>query len=63
MFLLIRDMVQMGWFHQRPELPHSAALPRLKERIFYKAAGFEPLTRGGGGSAGSRTVTGAEVVG
>jgi hypothetical protein len=46
MFLLIRDMVQMGWFHQRPELPRSAALPRLKERIFYKAAGFEPLTRG-----------------
>lgn len=34
MFLLIRDMVQMGWFHQRPELPRSAVLPRIKARIF-----------------------------
>ena len=43
MFLLIRDMVQMGWFHQRPELPRAAVLPRLKARIFRKAAGFEPI--------------------
>jgi Ser/Thr protein kinase RdoA (MazF antagonist) len=43
MFILIRDMVQMGWFHQRPELPRSAALPRMKERICAKAADFEPL--------------------
>jgi len=40
MFLLIRDMVQIGWFHQRPELPRAAVLPRLKERIFAKAAEF-----------------------
>jgi Ser/Thr protein kinase RdoA (MazF antagonist) len=43
MFLLIRDMAQMGWYHQRPELPRTAVLPRLKERICSKAAGFEPL--------------------
>ena len=43
MFLLIRDMAQMGWYHQRPELPRSAVLPRLKERICSKAADFEPL--------------------
>ena len=43
MFLLIRDMAQMGWFHQRPELPRAAVLPRLKERICSKAADFEPL--------------------
>jgi Ser/Thr protein kinase RdoA (MazF antagonist) len=33
MFLLIRDMVQMGWFHQRPELPRTAKLARIKQRI------------------------------
>lgn len=33
MFLLIRDMAQMGWFHQRPELPRGAVPSRLKERI------------------------------
>ncbi len=43
MFLLIRDMVQMGWFHQRPELPRSSVLPRLKERICSVASSFEPL--------------------
>jgi Ser/Thr protein kinase RdoA (MazF antagonist) len=43
MFLLIRDMAQMGWFHQRPELPRSAILPLIKERICSKAADFEPL--------------------
>jgi hypothetical protein len=42
MFLLIRDMVQVGWFHQRPELPRTAVLTPLKQRIFRKAAGFEP---------------------
>jgi len=41
MFLLIRDMVQVGWFHQRPELPRVDVLPSFKERIFRKAAGFE----------------------
>ena len=43
MFLLIRDMAQMGWFHQRPELPRAAMLPRIKARICSKAADFEPL--------------------
>jgi Ser/Thr protein kinase RdoA (MazF antagonist) len=43
MFLLIRDMAQMGWFDQRPELPRAAMLPRLRERIFAKAADFQPL--------------------
>ncbi len=42
MFLLIRDMVQVGWFHQRPELPRTAVLAPLKQRIFRKAADFEP---------------------
>jgi Ser/Thr protein kinase RdoA (MazF antagonist) len=43
MFLLIRDMAQMGWYHQRPEVPQAALLPRLKERICSRAANFEPL--------------------
>jgi Ser/Thr protein kinase RdoA (MazF antagonist) len=42
MFLLIRDMAQIGWFHQRPELPRASVLPRIKERICAKAADFEP---------------------
>jgi Ser/Thr protein kinase RdoA (MazF antagonist) len=42
MFLLIRDMVQMGWFHQRPELPRSPNLLRLKERVCETAARFVP---------------------
>jgi Ser/Thr protein kinase RdoA (MazF antagonist) len=42
MFLLIREMAQMGWYHQRPELPPTAALPRLRERICSEAADFEP---------------------
>jgi Ser/Thr protein kinase RdoA (MazF antagonist) len=43
MFLLIRDMAQMGWFHQRPELPRAGGTPRIKARICSKAADFEPL--------------------
>ena len=43
MFLLIRDMVQIGWFHQRPELPRSPNLLRLKDRVCGTAARFEPL--------------------
>lgn len=34
MFLLIRDMAQIGWFHQRPELPRTDALAQFKARIF-----------------------------
>jgi Ser/Thr protein kinase RdoA (MazF antagonist) len=40
MFLLIREMAQMGWYHQRPEVPRSSVQSRLKERICSKAAGF-----------------------
>jgi Ser/Thr protein kinase RdoA (MazF antagonist) len=43
MFLLIRNMAQMGWYHQRPEVPRAAVLPRLKERICSRAAHVEPL--------------------
>ncbi len=42
MFLLIRDMAQIGWYHQRPELPRSANLLRLKDRVCDTAARFEP---------------------
>jgi Ser/Thr protein kinase RdoA (MazF antagonist) len=42
MFLLIRDMAQIGWFHQRPELPRTAALSRIKARICAKCPGFQP---------------------
>jgi len=42
MFLLIRDLAQMGWYHQRPELPRAEQALRLKERIFATAAGFAP---------------------
>jgi len=41
MFLLIRDMAQMGWFHQRPELPRGAVPSRLKERICSTLGGFQ----------------------
>lgn len=43
MFLLIRDMAQLGWYHQRPEVQRPAALSRLKERICTKAADFQLL--------------------
>jgi Ser/Thr protein kinase RdoA (MazF antagonist) len=38
MFLLIRELAQMGWYHQRPELPRSPAQSRLRERICAKVA-------------------------
>ena len=43
MFLLIRSMAQIGWYHQRPELPRSAKLQRLKDRVCATAACFEPV--------------------
>ena len=43
MFLLIRNMAQIGWYHQRPELPRSAKLSRLKDRVCATAACFEPV--------------------
>ena len=42
MFLLIRDMAQMGWCHQRPDQPPPAELPQIKERICAMAEVFEP---------------------
>jgi len=42
MFLLIRDLAQMGWFHQRPELPRGAMPSRLKARICGMIAEFQP---------------------
>ena len=30
MFLLIRDMAQMGWFHQRPEIDRAARFEEVK---------------------------------
>jgi Ser/Thr protein kinase RdoA (MazF antagonist) len=43
MFLLIRDMAQIGWFHQRPELPRPPHLLRLKDRACSTAARFISL--------------------
>jgi len=42
MFLLIRDMAQIGWFHQRPELPRATVLPHIKARICAALEGFQP---------------------
>ncbi|MDG2284285.1 MAG: phosphotransferase [Alphaproteobacteria bacterium] len=42
MFLLIRDMAHLGWYHQRPELRRSSVLSRANERACSRAAGFEP---------------------
>ncbi len=43
MFLLIRGMAQIGWFHQRPELPPSAHLQRLKDHVCATAERFVPV--------------------
>jgi Ser/Thr protein kinase RdoA (MazF antagonist) len=43
MFLLIRDMAQIGWYGQRPELPRSSSLLQIKERVCTVAARFEPM--------------------
>jgi Ser/Thr protein kinase RdoA (MazF antagonist) len=40
MFLLIRGLAILGWFHQRPELPPSDELPRLKAHVCATAARF-----------------------
>ncbi|WP_149538040.1 phosphotransferase enzyme family protein [Siccirubricoccus phaeus] len=42
MFQLIRDMAQIGWYLQRPELPTSRDLPQLKEHVLRRAALFTP---------------------
>ena len=43
MFLLIRDMAQIGWCGQRPELPRAGRLAVLRERVCRIAARFEPV--------------------
>ena len=43
MFLLIRGMAQIGWYHQRPELSPSASLQRLKDHVCTTAARFVPV--------------------
>jgi hypothetical protein len=43
MFLLIRDTGEIGWFDQRPELPPSPNLLRLKDRVCGTAARLEPV--------------------
>jgi hypothetical protein len=35
--------VQVGWFHQRPELPRSPTLLRSKDRACSVAARFVPV--------------------
>lgn len=43
MFLLIREMAQIGWFHQRPELPPAANLMQMKDHVCVTAARFVPV--------------------
>lgn len=38
MFMLIRDLAQIGWYHQRPELDRAAAQQPLKDRICLNVA-------------------------
>jgi hypothetical protein len=40
---LIRDMAQIGWYHQRP-VPRSPELPRPKERVAAQAADRQDVT-------------------
>lgn len=42
MFLLIRGMAQLGWYHQRPELPRAEQARDLRDHICATAAGFAP---------------------
>ncbi|OJW19118.1 MAG: hypothetical protein BGO51_27505 [Rhodospirillales bacterium 69-11] len=40
MFLLVRNLAQIGWYHQRPELPPAPGLPALKQAVCSAAAAF-----------------------
>lgn len=40
MFRLIRGMVQIGWYHQRPELPPSPWFEEMKTRTLERCAAF-----------------------
>ncbi len=42
MFLLIRGLAIIGWFHQRPEVPATEELGRILARIRAVAPGFVP---------------------
>jgi Ser/Thr protein kinase RdoA (MazF antagonist) len=44
MFLLIRGMVQIGWYHQRPEHKPTAAFFEMKDRVCAQCAAFEPVS-------------------
>jgi Ser/Thr protein kinase RdoA (MazF antagonist) len=59
MFQLIRDMVQVGWFHQRPELPRSPTLLRSKDRACSVAARFVPVVLTATGWAGPKAHIGS----
>lgn len=41
-FLLVRNLAQIGWYHQRPELPPSPGLPALKQAVCDAAARLVP---------------------
>ena len=42
MFVLIRRLVQIGWFNARPELPERTDLAKWKAPLLARAAAFEP---------------------
>ncbi|MCW5745155.1 MAG: phosphotransferase [Alphaproteobacteria bacterium] len=42
MFRLIRGMVQIGWYHQRPEHKPTAAFIEMKDRVCAQCAVFRP---------------------
>ncbi|WP_439813582.1 phosphotransferase enzyme family protein [Zavarzinia sp. CC-PAN008] len=41
LFLLVRELALMGWHHGRPEVGHSAAQVRTRERILEKVAALD----------------------
>jgi Ser/Thr protein kinase RdoA (MazF antagonist) len=42
MFLLVRDLAQLGWLHQRPEVTPPANLVARKDSLRARAAAFQP---------------------
>ena len=40
MFLLVRDLAQLGWLHQRPEVAQAADMVQRKDRLCARAAAF-----------------------
>jgi Ser/Thr protein kinase RdoA (MazF antagonist) len=41
MFLLMRGMVQIGWYHQRPELGVTPNFHRMKDDVCARCAAFK----------------------